>query len=107
FDRNSGIYKKLSLLTIKKKSLTIVKDFFLNYFSTQACFQKLGAGRSQLVDRSCFYGTLSFIVDDQRALFGLFGCVVANTYQRFNHMIESIDIVIVDDNLIVDCNVFL
>lgn len=53
----------------------------------------------ELVERPFLNGAFAFIMDNNRALFGLFAGVAANFDQRIDHPIEGIHVVIVDYQL--------
>jgi hypothetical protein len=86
---------------LKKKALDESQGLFLYDLGAESGFKQLCALWFEFFYGAGFYGTFSFVMDDQCALLGLFWRVAADADKRFDDMIESIDIVIVNDDLIV------
>lgn len=71
----------------------------LNNFSAESGFEQRCALWDQLSKFAGFYRTFSLVVNNKRALFGLFGGVLANAHQGIDDVVKSVDIVVVHHNL--------
>ena len=69
-----------------------------NDLGTQSGFEQGRALRDKFGKFTGFYRALSFVVNDERALFGLFGGVFANAHQRIDDVVKSVHVVIVHHN---------
>ena len=79
---------------------------FLYYFTGKTSSQKLLVHRHKRFHIACFHCAFAFIMNQHRALLRLFQRVFTNFYKRFYHKIKSIDIIIIENQLIF-CILFL
>jgi hypothetical protein len=72
----------------------------LKHLSRNAAFTNGVSHGHQFFERSLLDRTLSFVVDEQRTLFGLFLRMAADFDQRINDVFEGIDIIIENHEVI-------
>lgn len=71
----------------------------LNDFCVNASIANSFAHWIQLIIRTRAHGTLAFEVNEQGALLGLFGRMLAHANEGINHVIKRIEIIIEDNQI--------
>lgn len=69
---------------------------FLLYFTGQAARKQFFMHWLQQFHAAGLYSTFSFVVNQNRALFGLFQRMATDFNETFNHKVKRIDIIIVE-----------
>ena len=76
-----------------------IQKLRLQYSRINAFFTNGFAKRTKEIECSVFHSTLSFMMNEQRTLLGLFWRMLTHFYQRFNNMFEGIEIIIKHDQV--------